>query len=129
MRMLGQSSNLNYLGEENGALLLKEEPQKPQGLHEAPEEPTEVTFTVLGAVKNPGRVTLRTGATILNALAATGNATIGDLSKVKVTHKSGAEKPDITEINVNQILDGTSQNFLLRDGDIINVPATPPAVH
>lgn len=83
--------------------------------------PAQITVNVLGAVNKPSRVTLPKGATILDALAsAGGETTAGDLSKVKLIRRS-IDQPDLAEINVKKILNGTAGDVVLRDGDTINV--------
>ena len=84
---------------------------------------TEITVNVLGAVSKPARVTLPAGASILDALAASGGAAGGsNLKRVKIIHKSLDGKGEAVTINVQQILDGTGSNVALQDGDTINVP-------
>ena len=91
-------------------------------------EPAEVKIdwinvNVLGSVKKPSRYVLPVTATVMDALASAGDATrSGNLSKVKLIRKTAANKPDITIIDVKQILKGSSKDAVLRDGDTLFVP-------
>lgn len=87
------------------------------------KERPQITVNVMGAVKNPSRIILSSGATVLDALATTGDATKdADLRKLHVLHKTAAETPDITTINVTDILSGKAKDVVLQDGDTVVLP-------
>ena len=92
--------------------------QEPVGKERPP-----ITVNVLGEVKKAARIILPNNGTILDALATVGDATSdGDLHRVQLLHKSATEKPEITKVNVSDILNGKAANVMLLDGDTVDVP-------
>jgi len=78
---------------------------------------------VVGAVKTPGRFTLRSPATVLECLAlAQGFTEFSNKERIVVLRANGASTTRIP-FNYRKVADGNEQeNFLIKPGDIIVVP-------
>lgn len=79
--------------------------------------------SVVGAVKTPGRFSLRSAATVLEALAlAQGLTEFANKERIVVLRQNGATQQRLP-FNYRKVADGNEQeNFLLKAGDIIVVP-------
>ena len=85
------------------------------------------SVVVTGSVRSPQKLTMTGNSmTLLEALALAGSPTADASNEVIVTRRSG-DKPDaFEEIRVNRRdleLGRSGRDVLLRDGDIVNVPA------
>jgi polysaccharide export outer membrane protein len=78
---------------------------------------------VVGAVKTPGRFTLRSPATVLECLAlAQGLTEFASKERIVVLRQNGSTTTRIP-FNYRKLADGNEQdNFLVKAGDIIVVP-------
>ncbi len=79
------------------------------------------TVTVLGEVNSQTYVTYKDGLTLIAALASTGGLRETHNSMVKII-RGGLVEPLIYEVDIDKILNGKAQDFLLRTNDIVYVP-------
>ena len=79
--------------------------------------------SVVGAVKTPGRFSLRSPATVLELLAlAQGLTEFANKERIVVLRQNGTTQQRLS-FNYRKVADGNEQeNFLLKPGDIIVVP-------
>ena len=88
--------------------------------------PDEQNAYILGEVKSPGIIALRTQESIMNAIMTAGGPTKGaDLKSVFLIHRIN-NKGFVEKINVQELISrgDSSKNYILRDGDMIYVPET-----
>ena len=78
--------------------------------------------SVIGEINRPGRVELKSWATVLDVLALAGGFTqFAARSKIVILQPDGKTMKRIP-FNYNKALVGEQENFYLRNGDIILVP-------
>jgi len=78
--------------------------------------------SVIGEINRPGRVELKSWATVLDVLALAGGFTqFAARSKIVILQPDGKAMKRIP-FNYNKALAGEQENFYLRNGDIILVP-------
>ena len=86
-------------------------------------QPEMISVNVLGAVNRPSKLTIAKGSTVLDALALAGDFNaFAAKSKVKLIRKTAGQKPDVTVINLQAMLEGNQKAATLRDGDTLYVP-------
>lgn len=87
------------------------------------QEVQSLKVSVVGAVKTPGRFTLRSSATVLECLAmAQGLTEFANREKIVVLRQNGSSAQRIP-FNYRKVAEGSEQeNFLIKAGDIIVVP-------
>jgi polysaccharide export outer membrane protein len=87
------------------------------------QEVQSLKVSVVGAVKTPGRFTLRSSATVLECLAmAQGLTEFANREKIVVLRQNGSTSQRIP-FNYRKVAEGSEQeNFLIKAGDIIVVP-------
>ena len=87
------------------------------------QEVQSLKVSVVGAVKTPGRFTLRSPATVLECLAlAQGLTEFANKEKIVVLRTNGTDTQRIP-FNYRKVAEGSDQeNFMVRAGDIIVVP-------
>ncbi len=83
----------------------------------------EMKASVVGAVRTPGSFLIRPGDTVLNLLSLAGDAlteTQADLRRATLTRSKSREiiPLDLVALRLGDL----SQNYEIRDGDILNVP-------
>lgn len=83
----------------------------------------EMRASVVGAVRTPGSFSVRPGDTVLNLLSLAGDAlteTQADLRRATLTRAKSREiiPLDLVALRLGDL----SQNYEIRDGDILNVP-------
>ncbi len=79
------------------------------------------TIRVLGAVNKPGDLQRREQVTLLDAVLTTGGLTAdADKRKVQVLRK-GSQTPEA--VNLDDVLSGRGANLVLKDGDVVTIPA------
>ena len=87
------------------------------------KEHPQITVYVGGAVKKPSSIILPKGATVLDALAAVGDATeFANLHRVKVLRKPVANEATMINVDVTDILNGKAPNVFLQGSDHVVVP-------
>ncbi|HYE87419.1 MAG TPA: polysaccharide biosynthesis/export family protein [Vicinamibacterales bacterium] len=87
------------------------------------QEVQSLKVSVVGAVKTPGRFTLRSAATVLECIAlAQGLTEFANRERIVVLRQNGNTTQRIP-FNYRKVADGSEQdNFLVKPGDIIVVP-------
>ncbi len=96
---------------------------RPPAKESAPDKSGQITVNVLGAVNKPSRFTLPQGSTVLDALASAGGvARSGKVSKLRIIHRTAGEKSQVTIVDVEQVLNGTIKDVVLRDADTLYIP-------
>jgi len=87
------------------------------------QEVQSLKVSVVGAVKTPGRFTLRSSATVLECLAmAQGLTEFANKEKIVILRQTGSTTQRIP-FNYRKVAEGSEQeNFLVKAGDIIVVP-------
>ena len=97
--------------------------QDPEALAEARLGPTIDVYFV-GEVRNPGRVVVRTGTTLLQAVAISGGVSRFAAVKRIQLRRTGADGVQrVTFLNYRALADGAvTTDIELKDGDVILVP-------
>lgn len=87
------------------------------------QEVQSLKVSVVGAVKTPGRFTLRSPATVLECLAlAQGLTEFANRERIVVLRQNGTTQQRI-QFNYRKVAEGSEQeNFMVKPGDIIVVP-------
>ena len=87
------------------------------------QEVQSLKVSVVGAVKTPGRFSLRSPATVLECLAlAQGLTEFANREKIVVLRQNGSTTERIP-FNYRKVAEGSEQeNFMVKAGDIIVVP-------
>jgi polysaccharide biosynthesis/export protein len=87
------------------------------------QEVQSLKISVVGAVKTPGRFTLRSPATVLECIAlAQGLTEFANREKIVVLRQNGSTTQRIP-FNYRKVAEGSEQeNFVVKAGDIIVVP-------
>ncbi len=89
----------------------------------APAPARSLTINVLGRVSKPGAYSLPAGATLLDALAASGGgAPAANLSHLSIVRGPAGEKPAVIVHNAEAILRGQATNPPLLDHDTLFIP-------
>jgi len=89
----------------------------------APAMPVPIFINMFGQINEPRRIALPKGSGLLDAIAAAGGLTrIANAHKITIIHKTAGPKPDAFKIDLAPILEGTSKDILLRDGDTVVIP-------
>ena len=91
----------------------------------APTDPATATISVnvIGAVNKPGAYKLTQGATILEAIAAAGGCTrLAVKTQIRLVRGSSGEKPQIFDMNVEELRLDPSKAMPIKDHDTIFVP-------
>jgi protein involved in polysaccharide export with SLBB domain len=110
-----------------GTLLLGLAPSRAQDSQATPTPaitpaPNQIIVNVLGNVKRVDRITLPAGSGLLDAIVAAGGfAEYANTSKIMIIHKTRADKPDVTYVDMTKILSGTVRDIVLRYGDTVEV--------
>jgi len=86
---------------------------------------TDAYIYVMGEVRDPGLYELRTGMTVLDAIAAAGGYTPdAQAHSVRVVRYASKENPEIVQLDLYDVMkrDDKKQNVLLYDKDIVFMP-------
>jgi len=103
---------------------LPDEPEAASPASPAPSAPAveQITINVLGQVNYPARVNLPKGSGLLDAIAAAGGfSRIANPARILLIHKTPADKPDTEKLDMRTILNGTTRDIPLRNGDTVVV--------
>ena len=105
--------------------------ERPEAAKDEDEDSGGIIY-LMGDFKRPGTFRIQRGrpATILNTIIQSGGETPGaDLSRVRLMRLVNGRNL-VEEINVNEILKGggLANDMILRDGDILHIPARPEEV-
>ena len=87
------------------------------------------TVYVVGEVRSPGGFPLERGepVTVIQALAlAEGLAPTASSSRAKIVREGEGENPEEVPLDLGQILDGETEDPLLRHRDVLVVPSSRP---
>ncbi|MCG9895852.1 MAG: SLBB domain-containing protein [Fimbriimonadaceae bacterium] len=83
----------------------------------------EMRASVVGAVRSPGSFTIRQGDTVLNLLSLGGDTLAETQANLRRATLTRARSREIIPIDLVSLREGDlTQNYELKDGDVLNVP-------
>jgi len=81
------------------------------------------SYTIYGAVANPGKYELKGKTAITEAIAIAGGARDrAKLGEIRIMRATAGGPPETISVNVGKIMGGEAENIQVRDGDNIYVP-------
>jgi len=80
-----------------------------------------IEVNVVGAIKEPGKYTLKKGDGLINALVIADGIIVGAGSKVRIKRKS-KDHSLMLSADVYEILSGKTPDIMLQDNDMVMVP-------
>ncbi|MEP3347010.1 MAG: polysaccharide biosynthesis/export family protein [Litoreibacter sp.] len=88
------------------------------------DEANTMTVYGMGELEKPGKVSLQSGATLLQFLAQSGGATpYAAMKRVQIRRVAADDRPVKTyRVNVKKLMQGHGNSFLLAPGDVVIVP-------